>query len=85
VISYEELTADPEQTTRGLCDYLGVPWGSGMLDYGRQDHGAFRPQLGDWSDTIRSGRIQPAKVAGSTVELLSRLAELARAWGYPTV
>jgi hypothetical protein len=56
-----------------------------MLDYGRQDHGAFRPQLGDWSDTIRSGRIQPAKAAGSTVELPSRLGELARAWGYPTV
>lgn len=43
------------------------------------------PQLGDWSDTIRSGRIQPAKAAGSTVELPPRLAELARAWGYPTV
>ncbi|MFE5084370.1 sulfotransferase family protein [Streptomyces mirabilis] len=85
VITYEELTADPERTTRGLCDYLGVPWESGMLDYGSQDHGAFRPQLGDWSDTIRSGRIRPAKAAGVTVQLPSRLAELARAWGYPAV
>ncbi|MET7349694.1 sulfotransferase family protein [Streptomyces mirabilis] len=85
VITYEELTADPERTTRGLCDYLGVPWESGMLDYGSQDHGAFRPQLGDWSDTIRSGRIQPAKAAEATVQLPPRLAELARAWGYPTV
>jgi hypothetical protein len=85
VITYEELTTDPERTTRGLCDYLGVPWESGMLDYGSQDHGAFRPQLGDWSDTIRSGRIQPAKAAEATVQLPPRLAELARAWGYPTV
>jgi hypothetical protein len=70
-------------TTRGLCDYLGVPWESSMLDYGTQDHGAFRPQLGDWSDTIKSGRVQPARNADPMVELPLRLTELARAWGYP--
>ncbi|MEU5703992.1 sulfotransferase family protein [Streptomyces aurantiacus] len=83
VVTYEELTADPERTTRGLCAYLGVPWESGMLDYGTQDHGTFRPQLGDWSPTIRSGRIQPARAADPTAELPPRLAELAKAWGYP--
>jgi hypothetical protein len=83
VITYEQLTADPELTTRGLCDYLGVPWESSMLDYGTQDHGAFRPQLGDWSDTIKSGRVQPARNADPMVELPLRLTELARAWGYP--
>lgn len=55
-----------------------------MLDYGDQDHGAFRPQLGDWSGTIRSRRIQPARGADAAVELPPRLAELAQAWGYPT-
>jgi hypothetical protein len=83
VVTYEELTAEPERITRGLCAYLGLPWESGMLDYGDQDHGAFRPQLGDWSSTIRSGRIQPAREADAAVELPPRLAELAQAWGYP--
>ncbi|MEV0223529.1 sulfotransferase [Streptomyces sp. NPDC050704] len=83
VITYEDLTADPEQTTRGLCAYLGVPWESAMLDYGKKDHGTFRPQLGDWSETIRSGRIQQARPADPTAELPPRLAELARSWGYP--
>ncbi|WP_240634183.1 MULTISPECIES: sulfotransferase family protein [Streptomyces] len=83
VITYERLTADPETTTRGLCEYLGVPWESAMLDYGTQDHGTFRPQLGDWSDTIKSGRVQPARGADPSVELSPRLRELAQAWGYP--
>jgi hypothetical protein len=83
VITYEELTADPEKTTRGLCDHLGVPWEPTMLDYGKKDHGTFRPQLGDWSETIKSGRIQSARPADPTAELPPRLAELARAWGYP--
>lgn len=83
VVRYEDLTADPERATRDLCGYLGVPWESAMLDYGSQDHGTFRPQLGDWSGTIRSGRIQPARSAEPGVELPPRLAELAQAWGYP--
>ncbi|WP_256361602.1 sulfotransferase [Streptomyces sp. TRM70350] len=84
VITYEELTAEPEKTTRGVCEYLGVEWESGMLDYGSRDHGTFRPQLGDWSSTIKSGRIHPARGADPTAELPPRLAELAKAWGYPT-
>ncbi|MFJ9538546.1 sulfotransferase family protein [Streptomyces sp. NPDC101225] len=83
MVTYEDLTAEPERTTRGLCAYLGVEWERGMLDYGAQDHGTFRPQLGDWSSTIRSGRVQPARSAGETAELPPRLAELAQAWGYP--
>lgn len=83
VVTYEELTAEPERATRGLCEYLGVPWESAMLDYGSKDHGAFRPQLGDWSSTIKSGRIRPARQADPTAELPPRLAELAKAWGYP--
>ncbi|MFD7135591.1 sulfotransferase family protein [Streptomyces sp. NPDC059894] len=82
VITYEELTAEPERVTRGLCGFLGVPWESGMLDYGRNDHGTFRPQLGDWSSTIKSGRIQPARTAAPDADLPPRLAGFARAWGY---
>ncbi|WP_240436401.1 sulfotransferase family protein [Streptomyces sporangiiformans] len=83
VLTYEELTTEPETATRDLCDYLGVPWEPGMLDYGKKDHGTFRPQLGDWSTTIKSGRVQPARPADPTAELPPRLVELARAWGYP--
>lgn len=83
VITYEELTADPETVTRGLCDYLKVPWEPGMLEYGKKDHGTFRPQLGDWSETIKSGRIQSARPADPQAELPPRLVELAREWGYP--
>ncbi|WP_189315607.1 sulfotransferase family protein [Streptomyces brasiliensis] len=85
VITYERLTADPEEVTRGVCAYLGIPWESRMLDYGSHDHGTFRPQLGDWSSEIKSGRIQAARQADPAAELPPRLAELARAWGYPAV
>jgi hypothetical protein len=83
VVRYEELTAEPERTTRDLCDHLGVPWERGMLDYGDKDHGTFRPQLGDWSSTLKSGRIQRARPADPTAGLPPRLEELAEAWGYP--
>ncbi|MGI5459564.1 sulfotransferase family protein [Streptomyces sp. CA-249302] len=83
VVTYEDLTADPERTTRDLCAYLGVDWEPTMLDYGSKDHGTFRPQLGDWSSNLKSGRVQPARAADETAELPPRLAELAKAWGYP--
>jgi hypothetical protein len=83
LVTYEELTAEPEKSTRGLCEYLGVEWESAMLDYGTKDHGTFRPQLGDWSSATKSGRIQPARCADVTAQLPPRLAETARAWGYP--
>jgi hypothetical protein len=83
VLTYEDLTAEPEQTTRGLCSYLGVPWEAGMLDYGHQDHGVFRPHLGDWSSDIRSGRIHQARTADPAVHLPERLTEIAKTWGYP--
>lgn len=84
VITYEELTGEPEDVTRGICDYLGLGWEPSMLDYGSKDHGTFRPQLGDWSTTIRSGQIQAARRADPNATLPPRLSELARAWGYAT-
>src|SRR3954465_8395214 len=45
-VRYEDLTADPERVTRELCEFLGVAWGSAMLDYGAQDHGPHRAGLG---------------------------------------
>ncbi|NBM20699.1 sulfotransferase [Streptomyces sp. GC420] len=81
-LTYERLTAEPERVTREVCDYLGVTWEPGMLDYGQHDHGGFRPFIGDWSSTIKSGRIQAARTDGSCTGLPSRLTEIARMWGY---
>ncbi|MGW0736768.1 sulfotransferase family protein [Streptomyces sp. NPDC002851] len=81
-ITYEDLTAEPENTTREICSYLGVEWEPGMLDYGKQDHGTFTPHIGDWSSNIKSGRIQAAREADGTEQLSPRLREIAEAWGY---
>ncbi|MGW7354130.1 sulfotransferase family protein [Streptomyces sp. NPDC054784] len=81
-VHYERLTAEPERATRDLCRYLGVEWDPGMLEYGQQDHGGFRPHIGDWSSNIKSGRIQAARPADAAVELPPELARIAAAWGY---
>ncbi|AXK31421.1 sulfotransferase [Streptomyces armeniacus] len=81
-VTYEHLTAEPEKATRDICRYLDVEWDAAMLDYGEQDHGSFRPHIGDWSSNIKSGRIQPARQPGDDVELPVRLAQIAGAWGY---
>jgi hypothetical protein len=83
-LRYEELTGEPEKATREICRFLDVAWEPGMLDYGRHDHGAFRPHIGDWSSNIKSGRIQPARQDDHYEGLPPRLAEVARAWGYQT-
>lgn len=81
-VTYEELTSGPEEATRGICRYLGVDWEAGMLDYGQQDHGSFRPHIGDWSNKIKSGRIQQARAADEYEPIPPRLARIAEAWGY---
>ncbi|MFG1694339.1 sulfotransferase family protein [Nonomuraea sp. NPDC049309] len=80
-VRYEELTAKPEAVTREICAYLGVEWEPGMLEYGRHDQGRFAPNLGDRSDTIKSGRIQAARTFDD-VTLPPKLAKYAAAWGY---
>lgn len=77
-VRYEDLTADPEAVTRGICDHLGVPWESGMLSYdGAAD---FVRGLGDWSENIRSGAVQPAREVPDDVP--PRLRGITRRWGY---
>ncbi|MCT2593494.1 sulfotransferase [Streptomyces sp. N2-109] len=83
-VSYEELTAEPARATREICDHLGLPWDPDMLDYGEQDHGTFRPHIGDWSSNIKSGRIQPARQETEARQLPPPLARIADAWGYET-
>lgn len=81
-VRYEELTADPAGVLTRLCDWLGVTFEPGMLDYGSSDHGNFRGGIGDWSKNIRSGQVQPAKPLPDPSEVPAELTDLCRAWGY---
>ncbi|HEV3000287.1 MAG TPA: sulfotransferase [Solirubrobacteraceae bacterium] len=81
-VRYEDLTQDPERITREVCAFLGVAWEARMLDYGQFDHGRFKAGLGDWSDKIESGRIQPAEPLPSPDEIPPELRAISEAWGY---
>ncbi len=82
VLRYEELTRDPATQTRRICDFLGVPWEAGMTDYGNQQHGGFVRGLGDWSDKIKAGAIQPAPPDPAPSDVPDYLREAAKILGY---
>ncbi|HYH88155.1 MAG TPA: sulfotransferase [Solirubrobacteraceae bacterium] len=81
-VRYEDLTTDPERETRAICEFLGIPWEEGMLEYGRFDHGRFKAGLGDWADKIRSGQIQPPEPPPPLEEIPPALREMCVKWGY---
>jgi hypothetical protein len=81
-VRYEDLTGDPDRETRRLCEFLGVEWEAQMLDYGQFDHGRLRAGFGDWSEQIKSGRVQAPKPLPAAGEVPDALRGLAAAWGY---
>jgi Sulfotransferase family len=81
-VRYEDLAADPAAETRRACAFLGVEWEPRMLDYGRFDHGRFRPGLGDWSDNIRSGKVRSPAPPPRPEAVPPELRPIAAAWGY---
>ncbi|WP_210571792.1 sulfotransferase [Streptomyces sp. GESEQ-4] len=82
-VRYEDLTERPEAVTREICAYLGVPWAPRMLDYRKGDHGPFVPYIGDWSENIKSGKIQKARALPDAADVPAPLRDITRAWGYP--
>jgi hypothetical protein len=80
VVRYEDVTADPEGELTRICEFLEIPFEPRMLDYDRFDHGTYKVGLGDWTDKIRSGSVQPAEPAPE--EVPEGLRDLCAAWGY---
>jgi hypothetical protein len=84
-VRYEDLIAAPEDETRRICEFLGVPWEPGMLDYAgehRSRDAEFVKGIGDWSDKIRSGRIQEGRPLPAPEDVPAELQDVARAWEY---
>lgn len=81
-VRYEDLATDTRAVTQRLCSFLGVGWEPQMLDYGRFDHGRYRPGLGDWKDKIKSGRVQPPAPLPASEDVPPALHRLSEAWGY---
>ncbi len=81
-VRYEDLTEDPAMVTQKICDFLGVAWHEGMLDYGRHTN-EFVKGVGDWSEAIHSGRVQAGRDRPTTPdEVPQRLRAMSRLWGY---
>jgi hypothetical protein len=83
-VRYEDLTTDPERETRRVCEFIGVPWESSMIEYGQGSHGNFRAGLGDWSKRIKSGKVQPVKRMPTPDEIPPSLVDISVKWGYLT-
>jgi Sulfotransferase family len=81
-VRYEELTEDPEQVTRRVCEYLGERFEPAMLDYSKFSHARFAPGLGDCSENIRSGRIRQSAPPPRLAEVSPALAEMCATWDY---
>ena len=81
-VRYEDMTADPETVMRGLCSFLNVEFEPAILDYGQFAHARFAFGLGDNSENIRSGRIQPAASPPESIEISPALAKMCATWDY---
>jgi hypothetical protein len=65
-----------------VCEFLGVDWEPSMIDYGQGEHGGFQRGLGDWSERIRSGKVQPVERLPTRDEIPPRLLGISTKWGY---
>ncbi len=66
----EDLVENPEPLLRSICDFLELPFDSGMLDLTKADCSMFPP--GEHQDKARSGRVQrEPKAEATSPKLLS--------------
>ena len=79
-VRYEETTDDPSAATHRLCEFLGVEWEPEMVEYGKFEHGPYKPALGDWSKNIKSGEVQKPKPPPR--EIPEPLLPITETWGY---
>ena len=81
-VRYEDITIDPEKEMKRVCEFLGVDWEPSMIDYGQGEHGGFQRGLGDWSERIRSGKVQPVERLPTRDEIPPGLLDISTKWGY---
>ena len=81
-VRYEELTAGPAATVGRLCDFLGLAFDPGMLEYGRFADNRFAAGLGDASKRIRSGQVQQPVPLPRPADIPAELAGICATWGY---
>lgn len=70
-VRYEELVADPEKELRRICEFTGLAFEPGMVDYGESEKGRERAAagLGDPITVAREKRPTTASVAKWTRDL----------------
>jgi LPS sulfotransferase NodH len=81
-VKYEDVTRHPEAEMKRICEFIGVDWEPAMIDYGQADHGTFRRGIGDWSEQIRSGKVQPVIRLPDADEIPDLLRDISVKWGY---
>ena len=83
-VKYEDITNDPAREMQRICEFLGLDYEPAMVDYGQGDHGNFKAGLGDWSQRIKSGKVQPVESVPTLEETPSALLDITKKWGYLT-
>ncbi|MBT0773610.1 sulfotransferase [Kineosporia sp. J2-2] len=81
-LRYEDLTSEPAKQTQLICEFLGLEWEPGMLEYGKQDHGGFVKGIGDWKDKIKTGTIQQGRPLPDISDVPVELRPMCERWGY---
>jgi hypothetical protein len=81
-VRYEDITRFPELEVKRLCDFIGVEPEPGMIEYGQGGHASFGRGIGDWSERIQSGRVQPPRPLPARSEIPPGLLDITEQWGY---
>lgn len=81
-VRYEDITTHPQEELQRICDFLEVQPEPEMINYGSGKPVTFERILGDWSERIQSGRVQPPRDLPRADEIPASLIDMCRKWGY---